>query len=415
MITLLALLACLQDKPPEESPLEVFYKDGLRFKTRDGVFEGYLTGYLRLHGRTVFDRPDDTDDPLRTVPDTVWMREARLETGGTLYKEWAWRFQLELDSGTYNQSTGAAPSGVTTLLQDGWVEWRKYPFLNVRLGQFKIPCSAEDYDSTRVMEFAERSPMNRLVPGREAGLEVHGRLLDDRLAYLAAVCHGQGYLKDKGRGVVDADDEKEATLLLHAYPLENVRLSLGGSIGDVDDLAASNFDLITTELSVLYLDSTAAAPLTFDGLRKRADAAVSAWYGPAAIRAEVLYREDELEGSSEDDLETLGWFVTGSFLITGEDKNPFKRVAPAADWGALEIAARYARVDVRNAFDAGIAAAAGNSEEVSSITVGLTWWYGKFLRVTLQATHERFEDPLQFDNREEDSLTGLVARLQLDF
>lgn len=412
MSLLLALWAGLQDPAPAEPPLEVFYRDGLRFKSRDGAFEGYLTGYLRIHGRTIFDRPGDETAPLRTVPDTAWMREARLEFGGAFQEEWAWRFQFELDSACFNQSTGAAPSGATAVLQDAWVEWRKHPFLNVRLGQFKIPCSAEDYDSTRTQEFAERSPMNRLVPGREVGLEIHGRLLEDRLAYLAAFSQGQGYLKDKGRGVVDADDGKEASFLLHAFPLENVRLSLGGSIAQVDDLAASNFDLVSYSLSALYLDSTSG---TFDGTRRRADAAACAWWGPAALRAEVLYREDELEDSPEDALETVGWLVSGSALLTGEDKHPFKRVSPAHDWGALELAARYARVDARNAFRAGIAAADGNSQRVSEVTVGLTWRYGKFLRVTLQATHERFEDPLRFEHREEDSLTGLVARVQLEF
>ena len=237
MAPLLVVLAiCLQDRPPGETPLDVFYEDGLRFRTRDGVFEGYLNGYLRIHGRAIFDRPDDHTPPLRTVPDSVCMREARLETGGTVEGQWAYRFQLEFDSGTYNQSTGAAPSGVTALLQDAWVEWRADRAFNVRLGQFKVPCSAEDYDSTRVQGFVERSPLNRLVPGREIGLEFHGRLLEDRIAWLAALTQGQGYLKDKGRGVADANDEKEASFLLHAYPLENVRLNLGGSIGDVDDL-----------------------------------------------------------------------------------------------------------------------------------------------------------------------------------
>lgn len=412
MIPLLVLLASLQDKAPEENALDVFYRDGLRFKTRDGLFEGYISGYTRIHGRTIFDRPEDETAPLRTVPDTIWMREARLETGGTLYKEWAYRFQVEFDSGAYNQSTGAAPSGVTTLLQDGWVEWRADPAFNVRLGQFQIPCSAEEFDSTRSQRFAERSPMNRLVPGREMGLEVHGRLLEDRIAYFAAVSHGQGYLKDKGRGVVDGDDEKEASFLIHAFPLERLRLSLGGSIGGVDDTPASNFDLVSYGLSVLYLDSTAG---TFDGLRRRGSAGIAAWTGPAGLRAEILYREDELKNSPKEELRTVGWYVAGSLLLTGEDLDPFKRAVPARDWGALELAVRYACVDARNAFEAGIAAPAGNSERMSEASVALTWWHGKHLRATLQATREQFEDPLRFDHREEDALTGLVARVQLEF
>ena len=51
-------------------------------------------------------------------------------------------------------------------------------------------------------------------------------------------------------------------------------------------------------------------------------------------------------------------------------------------------------------------------EHVYSCEPGVTRREVRLLDVS---SSEQFEDPLRFDNREEDSLTGLVARVQLEF
>jgi phosphate-selective porin len=200
--------------------------------------------------------------------------------------------------------------------------------------------------------------------------------------------------------------------------LAGLELGIGGSIEDVDNLAITNFDLATTELSVLYLDSTGAG--TFDGLRTRIVPQASWELGPVLLRGEYLIRKDELDDTTaafvDDELESSGWYVYATWLVTGETKKPENRVSPGGDWGAVELALRFARVEIDNALDNGFfAAGAGNAEKVSSVTAGINWWIRSNIRFTVNVVREDFEDKLQFDTREEDTLWGLIARAQIDF
>jgi phosphate-selective porin len=89
-------------------------------------------------------------------------------------------------------------------------------------------------------------------------------------------------------------------------------------------------------------------------------------------------------------------------------------VTHANDWGALELGARLCRVRVPNAFEAGLAGA-GDSEGVTAYTVAATWWIGRHLRLSVDLIREVYDDPLRFDGRTDRSLTGLLARAQLEF
>lgn len=415
---LAACLCLLAAQDPAGSGLEVTYGNGVEFRTKDGLFEGYLSGRLRLQGRAVLDRPDDDAPPLRSVPDSIFIRQARLETGGTFRKEWGYRLQFDWATGTFDPSTGETPSSGSTRLRDAWVEWKRYPEFTVRLGQFYVPGSPEDMVPSRYFEFIERSAMNRLAPGREVGLEVYGHLFDERLGYYLMVSQGQAFLNDQGRSVADFNDEKELAGLVYARPHPNVRLALGGTITNVDDFPASGaeegeFDLVTTELSVLWLDATGGV---FDGRRWRLDASLLAWAGPFVLRAEVLRRRDELQdGGPEDAITATGGFVAASILLTGDEKTPDRPVATGGASGALEVGARLARVRLENVFDAGVASPAGNAERVTAVTVDAGWWVAKNLRLQVEAVHERYGDRLDFDTRREDSLTGFLARIQLEF
>ncbi len=408
---LLALLAA--QAQPQEVPVELTYKDNLKIRTKDGEYDGYLGGFSRLHARTIVDRPDDTTDPRRSLPDTVFLRQARIDHGATVHRDWGYRVVVDFTTGQYNQSTGASasPSGVS--LRDAWIEWRRFPEFTIRLGQFYEPVSAEELASSRLVEFAERSPLNRLAPGRDLGIEAYGSLLDNVVSYYLMASHGGGTLQDQGRSVADTNDEKELAGLLFVRPLPFLRLGAGGSIGEVDSVDAGTFDLITTELSLFHLDSTTG---TLDGRRWRGDGSLLLFGGPASLRVEVLARGDELQsGMGRDEVRSLGAYAAATVYLTGEDKVPDTRVTPLREWGAIELSARAARLRARNAFESGIALPGGNAEAVTAWTLGVSWWYARFLRVTVDLEYERFSDRLDFDDRTARSLTGLVARVQLDF
>jgi phosphate-selective porin len=407
---MLALLAALllQD---EGVPVEVFLRDGLRFRAKDASWEGYLTGFVRVHGRLVLDRPDDDVAPLRTIPDSIIVRGARLETGGAFRNQFGYRFQTDFASGTVNQETGAAPSGTSVKLRDAWVEWRQFPSFMVRIGQFYEPCEIEDYGTGKHLEFAEKSPLQRLGPGREQGIQVHGAWDVDVLRYFVMLSNGGGLVNDDGRSVPDTNDEKELSGAIYVQPIDGLRLGLGGSITDVDDVDAANFDQTSPELSALWLDPTAG---TFDGLRRRADANVRWIRGPLQLRAQALWRDDELRSAPENRMESRGGFLSASWIVTGEDKKPDQRPTPASDAGALELAARVCRVEFPNAEDAGLAADA-DAERLTTITFAATWWLGRFFRLSLDVVHERYGGGIDVDGEELDSLTGFLLRAQVDF
>jgi phosphate-selective porin len=406
MAVLLATLLLAQNPPPAP-PAD----DALRFRSEDGSFEAIFSGFLRIHGRTIFDRPDDDVAPLRTLPDGVFIRQARVETQGVYLNDWAYRLQMDLRTGLPDFSTAAPASQSTTALRDAWLEWRRFPELSVRIGQFYEPCAAEDFSSTRNAEFGDRPPIHRLMPGREIGIELLGSVLDGTLRYFAMLSNGGGLVNDLGRGVADTDDGKELSGIVFVNPFPFLRLGAGGSVADVDTQPGTAFDLYTTELSVLWLDSTAG---TFDGRRTRVDLSLLAHAGPVSLRAEYLRRQDELEGGPESRLDSDGWTLSASWLATGEDKRPDRRPEPASDWGAVEFAARVSRARVPDAFEAGLAGP-GNSEGVTAATVAAVWWLGRHIRLSADLIREAFDDRLDFDGRRESSLTGLLARAQLDF
>jgi phosphate-selective porin len=403
-------------------PLETYWEDGLRFRSKDKNFEAHVGGRIVLHGRTIFDRPDDNTAPLRSVPDSLFFREAYLEADAKIYKEFGVKVQADFRTGTINQTTGAGASPIQGTLRDGYISWKRWNEFNVRLGQFYEPISQEDQTSFRFTDFAERSVMNRLLTGREVGVEFRGTIDEGFLSYRLMLANGNTVINDQGRSVVDREDEKQIAGRIMVKPLlhsgspwlAGLELGLGGSIEDVDNLAVTAFDLTTTELSVLYLDSTGGG--TFDGRRTRLMPQLSWTLGPVLLRGEYLVRSDELDDTFPDDeLESKGWYAYATWLVTGEAKKPETRVTPAGDWGALELAVRFSRVEIDNAFDNGLAAAVGNTEKVTSVTAGVNWWIKSNIRLTLNIVREKYEDELQFESRDEDTLLGLILRAQIDF
>lgn len=400
-----------EEKKKDESPVKVEFKDGLKFKTEDGKFTAHIGGRLLTHVRTVFDRPDSA----RTSPDTFFVRQARLEMSGTIFKDFEFKVQADFP-------TGAAAN--TGTLQDGYVGWRKIPEFGIRIGQQKEPFSQEELCSTRFIDFVERSAFNRQAPGRDIGILFYGDVWEGLFQYELGVFNGQG------RSVVDANDEKDLAIRLRVSPfkkseiefLQGLRIGIAGTFGDVDSSSTNALDLTTTELAVMFLDATAG---TIDGRRTRFGLELSWIYKSFSVRAEWARRSDEVDiGASEDeDIDRDAWYVAITWLVTGEKKPLENRVVPATPldfenegFGAVELAFRIAMLEVdEDIFDLGVATAAGNSNEVLTITFGANWYVTRNFRISPNVVFERYDDDVNFGNRTEDSAVGVLLRFQIDF
>ncbi|WP_448578872.1 porin [Thermaurantiacus sp.] len=92
--------------------------------------------------------------------------------------------------------------------------------------------------------------------------------------------------------------------------------------------------------------------------------------GPVQFAGEVVVAE--VDSPATGDPRFDGWYLTASWVLTGEarpyDRNVgyARRVIPKGRWGAPEIALRYAKVDLDDAQVAG-----GSFDRVD---VGLNWW-----------------------------------------
>lgn len=78
-------------------------------------------------------------------------------------------------------------------INDAFLEWEPLPALSLRLGRFKVPIIREWIDSAQLTATLDRAFSSRLLlPGRDYGLRVSGRLLSQHLEYLIGVFNGDG-------------------------------------------------------------------------------------------------------------------------------------------------------------------------------------------------------------------------------
>ncbi len=424
MIAMLMTLALFQATPSKEGlPVSLSYKDGIWFKTDDGSFTAVLNGRVIANYRTVFDRPDDipaSAGASRTQPDGLFLRQARIDFQGTAFKQFEYRLYLDFPTGQQS-NTGTAPSNVTGTIQDAYLGWRPSPNFGLRIGQFKEPISQEQTTSLRATDFVERSILDRLVPGRELGIMIHGKPFGGLLEYELGAFNGGG------RSVADNNDEKEVAGRLRVSPFQGLRFGVSGSIGDVDaaSTAATTgdpLDLASTELSIKFLDVGGAAVV--DGRRSRIGLEFTWLYEFLGLRAEWVRRTDTLitGATTTNRIPVNAYYVSLTALLTGEKKTLEDRVVPAdpfdleGGWGAVELAARWAALRADNDVLGLGASASPNANAVHVISAGVNWYLTRNFRITPDFVYEKYNRDIGFANGiRERTFKGFLLRFQIDF
>jgi phosphate-selective porin OprO and OprP len=173
--------------------------DGLVVQSDDGDYRIRIR--LRLQFRVVVGpqddpiTPEDFDEPEKL---SFLVRRARLKIGGNAVKPWL-DYYLEYDI-------------VNTQLLDFRVTLERYPWLKLRLGQWKVEYNRERRDSSGELQLADRSIVNApFTVDRQQGVMLTGRVLSGKAldsTYFAGVYTGMG----AGGGVND-----------DAYPMWTLR------------------------------------------------------------------------------------------------------------------------------------------------------------------------------------------------
>ncbi|MCC7266829.1 MAG: porin [Caulobacteraceae bacterium] len=345
----------------------------------------------------------DENDRARDLGDGANFRRVRLGIEGKAFGAFDYNFLYDFGG------SGVEENG---RISAAWVQYSALP-VKLRVGAFPPPTGLEDAASSSSSLFAERPSIAETVRGLAGGdgrtglgafasgerwnvsAVVTGNLIgtqtfDEQLGFVGRAAFvplkGEDWLVHLGAN---------ANLVIN--PAATGPDAPGGAptpvrLRDRPELRVDGTRLIDT--GNLDADSVTALGLEFGAQRRN-----------LYLQAEYFDIDVDRRASALSDPSFRGWYVQGSWVLTGEARRygttnagfdgprPSKPFDPLeGQWGALELAMRYSHIDLD--YRAGIAGSApaadavrGGEQNVWSL--GLNWYLNTVL--SLQAAYRRVE------------------------
>lgn len=322
--------------------------------------------------------------------------------------------------------------------RDAWVNVKVHDLLEARGGKFKLPFGLDNSTSSVEHDFIFRSLGTRaLAPGRDIGAMIYGEAARRRFTYAIGVFDADDRLVADSERFFDDDQGADSfgrtvSGRVTVQPFDGVA-SLPSGLRNLEFGASGAWSEVAEGLnsfkgnSVFGYDYFERVWVNGDRVRTGVDVALVS--GPASLKAEWINASDERLGQGVDDgdlsnMFTRGWYVSGSWLVTGEDKEDTvspKRPLLQGGFGAIEVAARYERMLLGSSADASEPAfnnpRADNlrRNQDAVVTVGLSWYLNRWLKVQGNAIRESFDDLTRTPLDGTATYWSYVTRLQLAF
>lgn len=369
-------------------------ENGFSFSSADSNFVATLHGLLQADSRTFF-----ADDKINGN-DGFLLRRARPIFTGTVFHNFDFNFTPE-----FGGNVG------TVQILDAYINYHYNSALQLEAGKFKSPVGLEQLQPDYVTYFNERTILNNLIPNRDLGMELHGDLLGGAISYAGGIFDGApDYIGTTVNADYDNDKAFAGRLFFQPFrptnilPLQGFGVGVGGSYEvDRGGTAAGTQTGLTSgyksdgQQTIFTYNSTVAAT----GAHWRISPQGYYYYGPFGLLSEYAISDQQLVGGSVTgakavDIQNTAWEVSAGWVLTGEDasyngvtpRNPFN--LHSGQWGAWQVVARYADLDVDNdAFTDGFATT-GSAEEAKAWSVGLNWYLNKNIRVNASFSHTIF-------------------------
>jgi phosphate-selective porin OprO/OprP len=278
----------------------------------------------------------------------------------------------------------------------------------VRVGKFKVPFSLDQLTSTSDLDFPYRSlGSSYLAPARDIGVMVSGRFFAEKLTYAGGLFRHDGD-NARSRNALGADQTGafRVTVAPFQRPGESVLDQL--EIGTAFTLSAlSNEAQLPNGLRGRTLMSRYVffEPVFVSGRRHRYEIDADWRWERVGARAEFIESRDTRDGQGllDQDLPSArgrGWYVSGAYVITGEEKN--WPVTPRAEVtrggsGAVEVVGRYERLWFDSAGGTDEPFRHPRAETIlpsgdRALTTGVNWYLNRWVRLQLHAVREELED-----------------------
>jgi len=338
--------------------------------------------------------------------DTFLVRRARLNMTGQLFS-WI-GFKIEGDFSTQQNPNFA--------LTDAYIDLNFLPQISLRGGQYKVPFSQEELTSDLFIDTIERSMVNELVPSRDQGFMLQGQFFDRILGYAVGVFNGSGINASDGNNEKDVVGRVTLAPFRNTdlYWLKRLQFSVDGTYGDQDARTSARGRNTNRETNRFQF----FAPQPTNGNRYRWGVDLAWLVGPASLKFEYDQQVDQRKklgpgGKNLDDVTATGWYVTGTWLVTGENavyngpvipRRPFSPLAGKVGPGAWELVLRYQELkftsdDPVDFFDGninnGIPRGAHTQENgAEAITAGVNWYLNPRVRAMFNWSEYWYDNSL---------------------
>ncbi|MEW6381132.1 MAG: porin [bacterium] len=329
------------------------------------------------------------------------LRRASLDVKSKLNKDW----QAEMKVSFSNDEEPA------TEIEDAYMEFSGWDHGDLIIGQAKEPFGLEGLASSEDTITIERSmATSAFAPGRNPGLRLSGAIR--KFTWAAGVYEA-----------LDREDKRDTYALtgrLTIAPWQHkTRVLHLGLAGSVRDFGGEKYqiqeraEVHAAEKSVTGIE-TLADKVNLMGLE-------AAWVsGPISLQAE--YMAVSVEADIGDDAAYKGYYLLGSYCLTGESraykKGTFDSIKPRARYGAFELVVRSSVLDASIPLSSKIPLPASGREnndhsragvKAASLTLGMNYYFNRQVRLMLNSIHTNLSGNV---SKDEDNASAVSFRAQ---
>lgn len=363
-----ALEQLIQQKEAEREKEMKVLEEQLQEERKAKVLAGYDKGFyiksadeqhqLKLNARTRIQFTLFPEDTPRSNT-SIRVRRFRPEFSGYVFKIFEYKVSGEF-------------ADRDNILEDGYVNINYRPELQLQVGQFKTRFSREQLTSSRDIETIERSVIgDELVPARDIGAQLHGRLFQNVLEY------GVGIFQGAGRNTFDNNDDKDGIgrVVVNPFiaqedsPLKGLSLGANFQVGRQPfNLNGARTRFITRADRAVFFNATTR------GLRQRYGGDIRYDYGPFSFQGEFIYERQRRNSVLTATGDIASESTAG--VLDGSDIERFGGYAQAGYfvWGTkhkgIQLVAKYERFEADDTGPPG----AIPSQSLDHYTFGLNWF-----------------------------------------
>ena len=346
-----------------------------------------LTVGIRFKSQVDFH--DFPDEPGTLPKPLVDLHRTRIGVEGRAIKEL--EYQVEAELGDASQPW-----------RDVYIQTRSFRVLQVRAGHFKIPFSQEQLTSGMDLDFNYRSLAAAfLAPGRDVGVMLFGRVMNEVLRYQAgAFRRGGDNVRESERTEPQADRTYAGRLVVRPWnAFDNGFRTFSAGVAFTSGVLPAGPNGVRGKT---IPGDAFFQHLFVNGHRRRLGGEFQWRPGPVGLQAEYIEVRDQRFGQGIDNQDlpnayARGWYASGTWLLTGEQKRD--SVEPARPFlrggiGAIEVAARLERLA---AWSASVNDGSFSSPRAPWVmpradevwTGGVNWYWNDYVKLQTNAIRER--------------------------